>query len=61
MKENKVEVISNLSDHYIHDLVELYKNEFWCSHREITDVKIMLKNTDIVIDMENEKRDWLDL
>ena len=56
MSEATVNIVNSLSDQHRHDLVELYKNEFWCNDREISDVEVMLNNTDIVIGLENNKK-----
>ncbi len=55
----KIEIISNLSDYQVDDLVELYKHEFWCCDRKKSDIKVMLKNTDIVIGLEDENKKLL--
>jgi len=53
----KVNIIESLSEHHKLDLVELYKNEFWCNKRKMPDVEIMLENSDIIFGAENtEKR-----
>jgi predicted GNAT family N-acyltransferase len=42
-------VVHALSDRQIEDLVALYANEFWCSHRTLADVRRMLGHTDLIV------------
>ena len=56
MSEATINIVNYLSDQHRHDLVELYKNEFWCNDREISDVEVMLNNTDIVIGLERNQQ-----
>ncbi|MBW4622409.1 MAG: GNAT family N-acetyltransferase [Cyanosarcina radialis HA8281-LM2] len=48
-----VKVIYSLTESQKDDLVNLYRNEFWCHHRLRHDVDKMLEHTDIIIGLEN--------
>jgi GNAT superfamily N-acetyltransferase len=52
-KSMEFKVIFHLNDAQKEDLIFLYKNEFWSSHRKQTEVEKMLVNTDIIVGIEN--------
>ena len=54
MKQTPIKTVSTLTDSQLEELVELYKNEFWCRDRTRDDVRQMLENTDVVIALLNE-------
>ena len=55
----KVSVVSNLTGRQVEQLVALYSNEFWCSHRKRPDVERMLKHSDIVIGAEDSDHNFV--
>ena len=50
----KYQLISTLREHQIDQLLSLYKKEFWCNKRVKEDVEKMLKNSDIIVALEDE-------
>jgi predicted GNAT family N-acyltransferase len=54
---NNVKIVHSLSELQIGSLIQLYKDHFWCCDRKIDDIKIMLKNSNIValVNAENNE------
>ncbi|NJK69940.1 MAG: GNAT family N-acetyltransferase [Microcoleus sp. CSU_2_2] len=53
-KMNKYRIVEKLNDSQISDLMDLYKNEFWCDKRQREDVVKMLASTDVIIGLVDE-------
>ena len=53
-KMNKYRIVETLTESQISDLMELYKNEFWCNQRTREDVVKMLAATDVIIGLVDE-------
>ena len=47
-------IVETLTESQISDLMELYKNEFWCDKRHREDVVKMLAATDVIIGLVDE-------
>jgi GNAT superfamily N-acetyltransferase len=47
-------IVETLTESQISDLMELYKNEFWCDKRTREDVVKMLAATDVIIGLVDE-------
>jgi len=54
-----IKIIEKLQSHHIQQLVSLYKKEFWCNQRQMADVEIMLKNSDIVLGIVDENNNLI--
>ncbi len=48
--------IDHLTDAQTFDLVELYQQEWWSVHRQVEDVKVMLKNSDLIFGFQEGER-----
>ena len=55
----KLTVVTNLAGKQVDQLVELYRNEFWCNKRKRSDVDKMLENSDIILGAENREHDLI--
>ena len=53
----EITIVSNLNSNDIDQLLELYKNEFWCNKRRREGIEKMLNNTDIIIAAKNNKNE----
>ena len=51
---NQYRIVETLTESQISDLMELYKNEFWCDKRNREDVVKMLAATDVIIGLVDE-------
>ncbi len=51
---DKYRIVETLTESQISDLMELYKNEFWCDKRTREDVVKMLAATDVIIGLVDE-------
>ncbi len=51
---DKYQIVETLTESQISDLMELYKNEFWCDKRNREDVVKMLATTDVIIGLVDE-------
>lgn len=49
------ERIEKLSDQQARQLHQLYQKEWWTKGRTLPDIKIMLRNTDIIVALSEEK------
>ncbi|MFT7638630.1 MAG: GNAT superfamily N-acetyltransferase [Pirellulaceae bacterium] len=49
------EQIELLLPEQVEQLVELYRNEWWCSERELSDVQQMLAETDLVFGVQRKE------
>ena len=47
-------IVETLTENQVSDLMELYKNEFWCEKRNREDVVKMLAATDVIIGLVDE-------
>ncbi len=47
-------IVETLTESQVSDLMELYKNEFWCDNRTREDVVKMLAATDVIIGFVDE-------
>lgn len=47
-------IVETLTESQVSDLMELYKNEFWCDKRNREDVVKMLAATDVIIGLVDE-------
>jgi predicted GNAT family N-acyltransferase len=47
-------IVNQLTEQQIHQLVELYKNEFWSNERTYTGVSKMLDHSDIIVAFVDE-------
>jgi predicted GNAT family N-acyltransferase len=54
---DNIKTVYSLSEVQIESLIELYKDHFWCSDRKIDDIKIMLKNSNIVALVNTENNE----
>ena len=55
----EITIVSNLNNSDIDQLIDLYKNEFWCNKRKREGIEKMLKNTDIIIAAKNNKNELI--
>ncbi|MCC3406582.1 MAG: GNAT family N-acetyltransferase [Microcoleus sp. PH2017_10_PVI_O_A] len=53
-KMDKYRIVETLTDSQVSDLMDLYKNEFWCNKRTREDVVRMLAATDVIIGLVDE-------
>ncbi len=53
-KIDNYRMVETLTDSQVSDLMELYKNEFWCDKRTREDVVKMLATTDVIIGLVDE-------
>ncbi len=51
---DKYRIVETLTESQVSDLMELYKNEFWCDKRTREDVVKMLATTDVIIGFVDE-------
>ena len=51
---DKYRIVETLTESQISDLMDLYKNEFWCDKRTREDVVKMLAATDVIIGFVDE-------
>ena len=51
---DKYRIVETLTESQISDLMDLYKNEFWCDKRRREDVVKMLAATDVIIGLVDE-------
>ena len=51
---DKYRIIETLTESQVSDLMDLYKNEFWCDKRTREDVVKMLASTDVTIGLVDE-------
>ncbi|MGB3264438.1 MAG: GNAT family N-acetyltransferase [Microcoleus sp.] len=47
-------IVESLTENQVSDLMDLYKNEFWCDNRRREDVVKMLAATDVIIGLVGE-------
>ncbi len=47
-------IVETLTENQVSDLMDLYKNEFWCNQRTREDVVRMLAATDVIIGLVDE-------
>ncbi|MBE9094126.1 GNAT family N-acetyltransferase [Tychonema sp. LEGE 07203] len=47
-------IVETLTENQVSDLMDLYKNEFWCDKRRREDVLKMLAATDVIIGLVDE-------
>ncbi|WP_228042489.1 MULTISPECIES: hypothetical protein [unclassified Tychonema] len=50
----KYRIVETLTENQVSDLMDLYKNEFWCDKRRREDVVKMLAATDVIIGLVDE-------
>ncbi|NJP11267.1 MAG: GNAT family N-acetyltransferase [Leptolyngbyaceae cyanobacterium RU_5_1] len=50
-----IQIISELTDHHVLELVELYRNEFWSKSRTCSDVVKMLAASDVIVGLVDER------
>jgi GNAT superfamily N-acetyltransferase len=50
----KYRIVETLTESQVSDLMDLYKNEFWCDKRKREDVVRMLAATDVIIGLVDE-------
>ncbi|MEG3840357.1 GNAT family N-acetyltransferase [Microcoleus sp. herbarium14] len=53
-KMDNYRIVETLTENQVSDLMELYKNEFWCDKRNREDVVKMLAATDVIIGLVDE-------
>ncbi|WP_377475656.1 MAG: GNAT family N-acetyltransferase [Microcoleus anatoxicus] len=53
-KMDNYRMVETLTESQVSDLMELYKNEFWCDKRTREDVVKMLATTDVIIGLVDE-------
>jgi len=53
-KTDSYRIVETLSESQISDLMDLYKNEFWCDQRLREDVVKMLAATDVIVGLVDE-------
>ncbi|MEG3862594.1 GNAT family N-acetyltransferase [Microcoleus sp. herbarium12] len=51
---DKYRIVETLTESQVSDLMDLYKNEFWCDKRTREDVVRMLAATDVIIGLVDE-------
>ena len=51
---DKYRIVETLTENQVSDLMDLYKNEFWCDKRRREDVVKMLAATDVIIGLVDE-------
>ncbi len=51
---DKYRIVATLTESQVSDLMDLYKNEFWCNKRTREDVVKMLAATDVIIGLVDE-------
>ncbi len=51
---DKYRIVATLTESQVSDLMDLYKNEFWCDKRTREDVVRMLAATDVIIGLVDE-------
>lgn len=51
---DKYRIVETLTESQISDLMDLYKNEFWCDKRNREDVVKMLRATDVIVGLVDE-------
>jgi GNAT superfamily N-acetyltransferase len=51
---DKYRIVETLTESQVSDLMDLYKNEFWCNQRTREDVVKMLAATDVIIGLVDE-------
>ena len=51
---DKYRIVETLTENQVSDLMDLYKNEFWCDKRTREDVVKMLAATDVIIGLVDE-------
>ncbi|TAG38207.1 MAG: N-acetyltransferase [Oscillatoriales cyanobacterium] len=51
---DKYRIVETLTESQVSDLMDLYKNEFWCDKRTREDVVKMLAATDVIIGLVDE-------
>ena len=51
---NQYRIVETLTESQVSDLMDLYKNEFWCDKRNREDVVKMLAATDVIIGLVDE-------
>jgi GNAT superfamily N-acetyltransferase len=51
---DKYRIVATLTENQVSDLMDLYKNEFWCDKRKREDVVRMLAATDVIIGLVDE-------
>ncbi|MEG3850165.1 GNAT family N-acetyltransferase [Microcoleus sp. herbarium19] len=51
---DRYRIVETLTESQVSDLMELYKNEFWCDKRNREDVVKMLAATDVIIGVVDE-------
>lgn len=54
-ENNRMKVIRQLKEHHVHQLLELYRNEWWSSERTEAGVRKMLANNQIDIGIVNDR------
>src|SRR4051794_24820971 len=54
-----IEIHDHLTEAQIADLLRLYKGEWWTNQRQETDVRIMLRNCDLLFALVNSENDQL--
>ena len=52
-------IVNTLNESDQMQLIELYRNEFWCNTRQCHDVETMLKNTDIVVGVKTNENELI--
>ncbi len=55
---DKYRIVETLTENQVSDLMDLYKNEFWCDKRRREDVVQMLAATDVIIGLVDEGDRW---
>ncbi|MEI4770839.1 GNAT family N-acetyltransferase [Psychrobacillus sp. FJAT-51614] len=55
----KYKVIEKLNDNQLNNLLALFKNEWWTQNRQLSDIKQMVENSNVVIGFINEETDEL--
>jgi GNAT superfamily N-acetyltransferase len=53
-KMDKYRIVESLTESHVSDLMDLYKNEFWCDKRKREDVVRMLAATDVILGLVDE-------
>lgn len=59
MEQTQTTLVFYLNDALIDQLIDLYRNEFWCKNRSRPDVDNMLVNSDIVVGAVDNKNNLI--
>ncbi|WP_185907890.1 GNAT family N-acetyltransferase [Psychrobacillus soli] len=52
-------MVEELSERHLNELHNLFKNEWWTQHRELSEIKKMVENSSVVIGLVNSETEEL--